>query len=212
MYGQIMVASSIDVRPPSRHSDFRYGRRRSPDTGPATALASVNIMMTSTLNPRHSVPTGHSGRRNHWCSVPTAVASALLLVLTGCGGGNTEDAEALSADVATSGTSPVVEVVNAMEFAAVVDEPDVTVIDVRTPEEFATSRLENAELFDIASPDFIEMISTLDASGRYAVYCRSGNRSAVATAAMRDLGFTDVVELGGGILEWESAGYPTVSG
>jgi len=136
----------------------------------------------------------------------------MLLVLTGCGGGNAEDAEAPSADVATSLTSPVVEVVNAMEFAAVVDEPDVTVIDVRTPEEFATSRLENAELFDIASPDFIEMISTLDASGRYAVYCRSGNRSAVATVAMRDLGFTDVVELGGGILEWESAGYPTVSG
>lgn len=99
-----------------------------------------------------------------------------------------------------------------MEFAAVVDEPDVTVIDVRTPEEFATSRLADAELFDIASPDFIEMISTLDSGSRYAVYCRSGNRSAVATAAMRDLGFIDVVELGGGILEWESAGYPTVSG
>jgi len=136
----------------------------------------------------------------------------MLLVLTGCGGGNAEDAEAPSADVATSLTSPVVQVVDAMEFAAVVGEPDVTVVDVRTPEEFSTSRLEGAEMFDIASPDFIERISTLDPSGRYAVYCRSGNRSAVATAAMRDLGITDVVELGGGILEWESAGYPTVSG
>ena len=135
-----------------------------------------------------------------------------MLVLTGCGGGNTNDAESPSVDVATSVTSPVVRVVSAVEFAAVVDEPDVTVIDVRTPEEFAISRLEDAELFDIASPDFIEMISTLNTSGRYAVYCRSGNRSAVATAAMRDLGFTDVVELGGGILEWESAGYATVSG
>jgi rhodanese-related sulfurtransferase len=144
--------------------------------------------------------------------VSIAVPVVLLLVLTGCGGGNDNDAEAPSADVATSVTSPVVEVVNATEFAAVVDESGVTVIDVRTPEEFAVSRLENAALFDIASPDFIEMISTLDSSGGYAVYCRSGNRSAVATAAMQDLGFTDVVELGGGIVEWEAAGYPTVSG
>ena len=207
-----MDASSIDVRPPLPHSDFRRGRRRPPDIGPATAVASVSIMITSTPNPQHCDPTGHSSRRNCRSSVSIAVPVVLLLVLTGCGGGNDNDAEAPSADVATSVTSPVVEVVNATEFAAVVDESGVTVIDVRTPEEFAVSRLENAALFDIASPDFIEMISTLDSSGRYAVYCRSGNRSAVATAAMQDLGFTDVVELGGGIVEWEAAGYPTVSG
>lgn len=136
----------------------------------------------------------------------------LLIVTTGCGGSDANDAETLSADVVPSVPAPVVQVVNATEFAAVVEEPNVTVIDVRTPEEFTASRLDDAELFDIASPDFIEMISALDSSGRYAVYCRSGNRSAVATAAMRDLGFSDVVELGGGIIEWESAGFPTVSG
>lgn len=166
--------------------------------------------MTSIPNPQLCVPTGHSVRRKHRSSVSAAVA--LLLVLAGCGDGNDDAATAPSDDVAPSVTSPIVQVVNAMEFAAVVDEPEVRVIDVRTPEEFATSRLADAELFDIASPDFVEMISTLDSGRRYAVYCRSGNRSAVATAAMRDLGFIDVVELGGGILEWESAGYPTVSG
>lgn len=182
------------------------------DIGPASPLASVNEVMPTSPKPHHRARQGDSGRRNLPPSVVIALAGALVLVSIGCGGGNDKTAEAPPADSSPAVTSPVVQVVDAMEFAAVVGEPDVTVVDVRTPEEFTTSRLEGAEMFDIASPDFIERISTLDPNGRYAVYCRSGNRSAVATAAMRDLGITDVVELGGGILEWESAGYPTVSG
>ena len=175
---------------------------------PAAPLTSVSNMVAAP--PRFA--NGGTRRRNLRSSASLSAVGVLLLVATGCGSGNDSDASAPVVEAVPSVTSSVVQVVNAAEFSAVVDGSDVTVIDVRTAEEFTTSRLADAELFDIASPDFIDMISTLDTNGRYAVYCRSGNRSAAATAAMLDLGFTDVVELGGGILEWEAAGYPTVSG
>ncbi|MFM9134392.1 MAG: rhodanese-like domain-containing protein, partial [bacterium] len=42
----------------------------------------------------------------------------------------------------------------------------------------------------------------------YAVYCRSGNRSAVATAEMGTLGYPHVYDLDGGFADLESAGMP----
>ena len=44
------------------------------------------------------------------------------------------------------------------------------------------------------------------------VYCRSGNRSAQAVAQMVQLGFTDIAELDGGIVAWQAAGQPVVTG
>jgi phage shock protein E len=44
------------------------------------------------------------------------------------------------------------------------------------------------------------------------MYCRSGNRSEVASNLMRDLGFADVAELDGGVLSWASTGLSLVGG
>jgi rhodanese-related sulfurtransferase len=53
-------------------------------------------------------------------------------------------------------------------------------------------------------------VAALDPGTTYAVYCRSGNRSAAATAYLLDLGFAPPYELGGGILAWQQAGLPVV--
>ena len=41
-----------------------------------------------------------------------------------------------------------------------------------------------------------------------AVYCRSGGRSALAAVALAEVGFTNVVNVAGGIMAWENAGLP----
>lgn len=69
-------------------------------------------------------------------------------------------------------------------------------INVRTPEEFAEGHSEGAVNIDLNSPDFPQMIATLDQSGTYAVYCRSGNRSAKAAQFMADNNFANVTNLG----------------
>ena len=70
------------------------------------------------------------------------------------------------------------------------------VIDVRTPEEFAAGHLEGALNIPVESGDFASVVSGLDPSLTYIVYCRSGRRSAVATEQMVAAGFSEVIDLG----------------
>lgn len=72
-----------------------------------------------------------------------------------------------------------------------------SVIDVRTPAEFAEGHLEGAVNIDVESPLFAEQVGQLDPSGTYVVYCRSGNRSTVAIDQMKAMGFTDLLNGGG---------------
>lgn len=97
------------------------------------------------------------------------------------------------------------------DFAALAATDGVVVIDVRTPAEFATGHLAGAQNIDVESSDFAARIADLDTAATYAVYCRSGNRSATARAAMQDAGFTNVSDLSGGITAWSRAGQPVVT-
>lgn len=72
-----------------------------------------------------------------------------------------------------------------------------TLIDVRTPEEFADGHLKGATNVDFNGPDFAEKISELDKDGEYTLYCRSGRRSGLALEAMKAAGFTKVTNAGG---------------
>lgn len=99
---------------------------------------------------------------------------------------------------------------SAQEFSALVAQPGVTVLDVRTPAEFAGGHLEGALNIDLQAGDFDARLAALPKDGNYAVYCRSGNRSATALAKMRAAGFTKGAHLTGGIGAWQAAGYAIV--
>jgi rhodanese-related sulfurtransferase len=75
--------------------------------------------------------------------------------------------------------------------------PDRTIIDVRTPEEFAAGHLADATNIPVEAADFSERIAELDPFAAYLLYCRSGRRSALAADIMAQAGFTDVVDAGG---------------
>lgn len=94
------------------------------------------------------------------------------------------------------------------EFAVKAAEPNVIVLDVRTPGEFAQGRLANAINVDFQSGYFEEEVSKLDKNATYAVYCRSGNRSGEAVKVMEKLGFTDMYDMNGGVIDWAAAGKP----
>ncbi len=90
-------------------------------------------------------------------------------------------------------------------------EPAPVLIDVRTPGEFAEGHLAGAVLVDFNAPDFRDRIAEYPRDARYVIYCRSGNRSEGARRIMAELGFTDVTDIGGGILAWAQAGLPITS-
>ena len=47
-----------------------------------------------------------------------------------------------------------------------------------------------------------------DKGAQVLLYCQTGRMSAIAAETLVGLGYTNVVELGGGMEAWEAAGYP----
>ncbi|MGL6277938.1 MAG: rhodanese-like domain-containing protein [Gaiella sp.] len=131
------------------------------------------------------------------------IAAALALAVVGCGDSTTADEGA-----ATGTAASPVSLVPPVEARQVIEENEVEVLDVRTPEEFSAGHLAGATLIDFYEPDFEQRIDELDRDTAYVVYCRSGNRSGQAAALMRELGFTAVTDVDGGIEAWEAAGLP----
>ena len=74
--------------------------------------------------------------------------------------------------------------------------PASVVIDVRTAAEFAEGHVQGAINLDVESGAFQAKLSSLDKSVGYALYCRSGRRSAIAAELMATAGFTEVRDLG----------------
>ncbi len=92
--------------------------------------------------------------------------------------------------------------VSTSAFALAVEQPGVTVVDVRTPAEFAEGHLPGAVNINVEDPGFPDAVAALDPSADYAVYCRSGNRSQAAIEYMTQAGVTHTVGLEGGIGAW----------
>ncbi|MFY8128470.1 MAG: rhodanese-like domain-containing protein [Chitinophagaceae bacterium] len=82
--------------------------------------------------------------------------------------------------------------------------PNVHLIDVREPQENAVFNIGGILLplgkIQTMQIDDIEDLRTEEVI----VYCRSGNRSGQACMILEQLGFTNVSNLQGGMLEWEA--------
>ena len=106
-------------------------------------------------------------------------------------------------------TNDGMSVVSVDEFAQFITQPDVQLLDVRTPEEFEAGHIEGAVMIDYRTdPDgFLEKAEAqLQKDKPVALYCRSGKRSHLAAEMMLKAGFTQLVELEGGFLAWQEAG------
>ena len=102
--------------------------------------------------------------------------------------------------------TPAVQKVDAAHAVAMLGSR--TVIDVRTPQEYAAEHLAGARNIDVEAADFASKIASLDRHAAYLVYCHSGRRSAMAAAQMAAAGFTDIVD-GGAMADLMAAGAPT---
>jgi len=131
-----------------------------------------------------------------------------LFTVTGCGG-PADDTSGADVDGQTGPSVPSpLTMVDPVEAVDVLALDGLRVIDVRTPTEFAEGHITGAELIDISGADFAERIASLERDATYFVYCRSDNRSGVATQMMLEMGFTSVYELRGGTVAWQQAGLP----
>lgn len=167
--------------------------------------SSVRFAFTGSNQFRHSeigaVEEG-KGMMRVFKRVALAILSLALLsssVLTAC---------------ATGSSLTVVTDVTAARAFALIEEnrsnPAFSIVDVRTPEEFAEGHIAGAANVDFGARDFREQIGNLERDGIYLVYCRTGNRSSQAIDVMKDLDFERIYHLARGITEWTAAGLEVV--
>lgn len=112
----------------------------------------------------------------------------LLLALTGCGSDGAEGYQQITAE----------------EAKAIMEEQETEIVlDVREQEEYDSGHIPGAILLPVGTIEeesAAEVIPAKDTT--VLVYCRSGNRSKTASAALAELGYTAVYEFGG-IQDWD---------
>lgn len=106
-----------------------------------------------------------------------------------------------SKDVAVTGE---IELISPQQvYDAVYSTDSVQLVDVRTPKEYKISHLKGAQNICVTSDDFEEKVKTLDKNEPVYVYCKIGGRSAKAAKQLKEMGFTKIYDMDGGILLWE---------
>ena len=93
------------------------------------------------------------------------------------------------------------------------ENPDLVVIDVRTPGELEEKGvIEAANFIHVPLEDLVAQkeLWPADKSTPIAVYCGSGHRSTMAMTILWSYGYEDVRSLKGGFGGWVESGYPTV--
>lgn len=110
----------------------------------------------------------------------------------------------------------VIETISVADAMAMIDDPDVVIVDVReTDERVNTGCVQNS----VHAPrGFLEFIfdpegpmhnPTLVGDKRIVLYCGSGGRSALSAKTLTDMGFDKVCHVAGGFAAWQEAGGPT---
>lgn len=98
--------------------------------------------------------------------------------------------------------------VSAVEFEKAIKADSVQLLDVRSPQEFAEGHIDGAININVQSDDFRQRADKeLSKDSTILVYCRSGRRSMDAAETLTELGYK-VVNLKGGIIEWNEEGLP----
>jgi len=89
------------------------------------------------------------------------------------------------------------------EFKKQVENTNVQLFDVRTPEEYIMGHIEGAINVDFKNDDvFDSFFNDLNKSDTIYLYCRSGNRSKKSADKLISLGFQKIYDLDGGFIEW----------
>lgn len=84
--------------------------------------------------------------------------------------------------------------------------PNAQIIDVRTPQEFASGHIDNAVNIDWLSDNFVANTQKLNKTKPVFLYCKTSNRSTQAAKKLEELGFTTIYNMKGGLLQWDAEG------
>jgi phage shock protein E len=92
------------------------------------------------------------------------------------------------------------------EYVESFNSDDHFLLDVRTPEEFASGHIEGA--VNIPVEILGSYLDEVPQDQPVVLYCRSGNRSDQAASILRRSGYSDVYDIDGGVIAWTNQNRP----
>ncbi len=107
-----------------------------------------------------------------------------------------------------SGTIPLI---HQDSLSAILDSNKIVLLDARSIEEYEVSHIKGAKFvdYDSFSPD---MVNGIDKDEEVVVYCSIGYRSEKIGEKLKEMGYTNVLNLYGGIFDWKNSGHEVVHG
>lgn len=131
---------------------------------------------------------------------PRLAAAVLLLslLLTACGPAGPEATPAKNQAGYTD--------ISVQQLDAMLQHKDFVLVNTHIPYE---GELAGTDLF-LPYDQIADLTDQLpaDKSARIVLYCRSGRMSTIAAETLVALGYTNVFELDGGMVDWENSGLP----
>lgn len=94
------------------------------------------------------------------------------------------------------------------EAVAMINHQSAVVFDVRTPQEYATGHILGSINIDTTEPDTKMKHLNKYSQKPVIVVCAHGKRSTLFLKRLQSLGFSDAVNLTGGLHAWQNAGLP----
>ncbi|KGM06373.1 Hydroxyacylglutathione hydrolase [Methylophaga thiooxydans] len=93
------------------------------------------------------------------------------------------------------------------DVESMLNQDDVILIDIREPNEYEESAIPNAHFLPRGVLEFkiLELEKVLNPQNKIILYCRSGNRSALAAASLTKMGFRNVLSMSGGYEAWKES-------
>jgi len=98
--------------------------------------------------------------------------------------------------------------ISLLRATQLINQGKTAIVDVRTPDEFATGHLRDAK--NIPLGELANRTGELDKNktARVIVICRSGAHTSKAAAELTKAGFAEVYGLSGGVAAWQAQGLP----
>src|SRR5512147_820130 len=93
-----------------------------------------------------------------------------------------------------------------LQATQLINSRNATIVDIRSPEEFAKGSLPNAK--NIPADKIGERLRELKKDKPLIVVCATGSTAGRAAAQLRAAGFSEVYVLAGGLAAWREAGLP----
>ena len=85
---------------------------------------------------------------------------------------------------------------------------DIFILDVREPHEYDIAKIEGSTLIPLGQ--VAQRVDELDSTADIIVHCKMGGRSAKAQGILKEMGFSRVTNLTGGILRWSDEVDPSI--